>query len=161
MVRLKHKPTPPPQPPERGVKAATFRLLLDTAMDLIKVDGHVPSVAEVATRSKVSRATAYRYFPSRGALVTAVVDASLGPVRHHTWRPDTAIDERLLLLSPVAVSIATGSVITTAACSSPPPELDLARSRARDERQPDRTNSDTLLVNAGTPGIGFEIASIR
>jgi AcrR family transcriptional regulator len=81
MVRLKHKPTPPPQPPERGVKAATFRLLLDTAMDLIKVDGHVPSVAEVATRSKVSRATAYRYFPSRGALVTAVVDASLGPVR--------------------------------------------------------------------------------
>ena len=81
MVRLKHKPTPPPQPPERGVKAATFRLLLDTAMDLIKVDGHVPSVAEVASRSKVSRATAYRYFPSRGALVTAVVDASLGPVR--------------------------------------------------------------------------------
>ena len=81
MVRLKHKLTPPPQPPERGVKAATFRLLLDTAMDLIKVDGHVPSVAEVAARSKVSRATAYRYFPSRGALVTAVVDASLGPVR--------------------------------------------------------------------------------
>ena len=81
MVRLKHKLTPPPQPPERGVRAATFRLLLDTAMDLIKVDGHVPSVAEVAARSKVSRATAYRYFPSRGALVNAVVDSSLGPVR--------------------------------------------------------------------------------
>ena len=81
MVRLKHKLTPPPQPPARGVKAATFRLLLDTAMALIKVDGHVPSVAEVAARSKVSRATAYRYFPSRGALVTAVVDTSLGPVR--------------------------------------------------------------------------------
>jgi AcrR family transcriptional regulator len=81
MVRLKHKLTPPPQPPARGVKAATFHLLLDTAMALIKVDGHVPSVAEVAARSKVSRATAYRYFPSRGALVTAVVDTSLGPVR--------------------------------------------------------------------------------
>ena len=38
-------------------------------------------MAEVAARSKVSRATAYRYFPSRGALVTAVVDSSLGPVR--------------------------------------------------------------------------------
>ncbi|HZJ72321.1 MAG TPA: helix-turn-helix domain-containing protein [Planctomycetota bacterium] len=63
------------------MKAATFRLLLDTAMDLIKVDGHVPSVADVAARSKVSRATAYRYFPSRGALVNAVVDSSLGPVR--------------------------------------------------------------------------------
>ena len=33
MARLKHKLTEPPLPPERGVKAATFRLLLDTAMD--------------------------------------------------------------------------------------------------------------------------------
>ena len=81
MVRLKHPLTQPPQPPARGVRAATFRLLLDTAMALIKLDGHVPSVAEVAARSKVSRATAYRYFPSRSALVTAVVDSSLGPVR--------------------------------------------------------------------------------
>jgi AcrR family transcriptional regulator len=81
MVRLKHKLTEPPRPPERGVKAATFRLLLETAMTLIREDGHIPSLAEVAARAKVSRATTYRYFPSRGALVTAVVDASLGPVR--------------------------------------------------------------------------------
>jgi AcrR family transcriptional regulator len=81
MVRLKHKLTEAPRPPERGVKAATFRLLLDTAMALIRQDGHIPSLAEVATRSKVSRATTYRYFPSRSALVTAVVDSSLGPVR--------------------------------------------------------------------------------
>jgi AcrR family transcriptional regulator len=81
MVRLKHKLTEAPRPPERGVKAATFRLLLDTAMALIRQDGHIPSVAEVAARSKVSRATTYRYFPSRSALVTAVVDSSLGPVR--------------------------------------------------------------------------------
>ncbi len=81
MARLKHKPTRPPEPPERGVKAATFNALLDTAMDLIRQDGHIPSVAEVAVRSKVSRATAYRYFPSRSVLVTAVIDASLGPVR--------------------------------------------------------------------------------
>ncbi|HYP70617.1 MAG TPA: helix-turn-helix domain-containing protein, partial [Variovorax sp.] len=67
--------------PARGVKAATFRLLLDTAMDIIRQDGHIPSVAEVAVRSKVSRATAYRYFASRSALVTAVIDSSLGPVR--------------------------------------------------------------------------------
>ena len=80
-MRLKHKLSEPPLPPERGVKAATFRLLLDTAMALIRQDGHVPSVAEVAARSKVSRATTYRYFPSRSALVTAVVDSSLGPVR--------------------------------------------------------------------------------
>ncbi|MGZ5235169.1 MAG: TetR/AcrR family transcriptional regulator [Caldimonas sp.] len=80
-MRLKHKLTQPQAPPERGVKAATFRLLLDTAMALIKQEGRIPSLAEVATRSKVSRATTYRYFPSRSALVTAVVDSSLGPVR--------------------------------------------------------------------------------
>ena len=54
---------------------------LQTAMALIRQDGRIPSLAEVATRSKVSRATTYRYFPSRSALVTAVVDSSLGPVR--------------------------------------------------------------------------------
>jgi AcrR family transcriptional regulator len=74
------QPSVGPTPPERGVKAATFNLLLDTAIQIIR-DGHIPSVAEVAVRSNVSRATAYRYFPSRSALVTAVIDKSLGPVR--------------------------------------------------------------------------------
>ena len=81
MARLKHKLSEPPVPPERGVKAATFRLLLDTAMEIIREAGHIPSVAEVAVRSRVSRATAYRYFPSRSVLITAVIDRSLGPVR--------------------------------------------------------------------------------
>ena len=81
MARLKHKLSAPPAPPERGVKAATFGLLLQTAMDIIRQSGHSPSVAEVAVRSKVSRATAYRYFPSRSALIAAVIDSSLKPVR--------------------------------------------------------------------------------
>ena len=83
MARPKHQVTPPPCAPERGVKAATFRLLLETAMSIIQTDGHIPSVAETAVRPKVSRATAYRYFPSRSALITAVIDSSLGPVRTH------------------------------------------------------------------------------
>ena len=81
MARLPHQPTKPPPPPLRGVKASTFNLLLETAMAMIQHDGHIPSVAQVAVRSAVSRATAYRYFPSRSALITAVIDASLGPVR--------------------------------------------------------------------------------
>jgi AcrR family transcriptional regulator len=84
MTRLKHKLSEAPQPPARGVKAATFKLLLDTAMTLIQQDGRIPSVAEVAVRSNVSRATAYRYFASRSALITAVVGTSLGPVRAFT-----------------------------------------------------------------------------
>jgi AcrR family transcriptional regulator len=81
MARTPPRPSQAAPAPERGVKAATFCLLLDTAIELIQSDGHIPSVAVVAVRSKVSRATAYRYFPSRSALITAVIDASLGPVR--------------------------------------------------------------------------------
>jgi AcrR family transcriptional regulator len=56
-------------------------LLLERAMALIDSGGRVPSVSEVALAAGVSRATAYRYFPSRSKLIAAVVDASLGPVR--------------------------------------------------------------------------------
>jgi AcrR family transcriptional regulator len=52
-------------------------------MDIAR-SGHVPTVAEVAMRAEVSRATAYRYFPSRSKLVAAMVHHSLGPVRG--WR---------------------------------------------------------------------------
>jgi AcrR family transcriptional regulator len=83
MARPKFPHSPPPQPPERGVKAATFKLLLETAMAIIQDGGRIPSVAETAVRAKVSRATAYRYFKSRSALLTAVIEASLGPVRSH------------------------------------------------------------------------------
>jgi AcrR family transcriptional regulator len=81
MARVRTAPTTAPPAPQRGVKAATFRLLVTTAMALMRDAGHIPSIAEVAVRAHVSRATAYRYFPSRGALVTAVIDNSLGPVR--------------------------------------------------------------------------------
>ena len=59
-------------------------------MDIIREAGHIPSVAEVAARSRVSRATAYRYFPSRSVLITAVIDRSLGPVRSFKSKRPTA-----------------------------------------------------------------------
>ena len=77
------RPSYGPSAPARGVKAATFRLLLDTAIALIREGGHLPSMTEVAQRCGVSRATAYRYFPTRGALISAVMDASLGPLRNY------------------------------------------------------------------------------
>jgi AcrR family transcriptional regulator len=41
------------------------------------LEGKVPSVAEAAEAAGVSRATAYRYFPTQGALVREAVDAGL------------------------------------------------------------------------------------
>lgn len=77
-------------PDENGARCATRQLLLETAMALIQ-EGGVPTVAEVARRAKVSRATAYRYYPGSSALITAVIDASLGPVRSF---PSTEPDGR-------------------------------------------------------------------
>jgi AcrR family transcriptional regulator len=64
---------------ERGPKARTGRLMLETAIRLMQ-SGATPSVSEVAEAAGVSRATAYRYFPSQAALVGAVVDEGLGPI---------------------------------------------------------------------------------
>ena len=55
------------------------KTLLDAAQQLM-AQGITPSVAELAEHARVSRATAYRYFPSQSALIAAVVDESLGPI---------------------------------------------------------------------------------
>jgi AcrR family transcriptional regulator len=56
-----------------------MNLMLETACRLMQ-QGETPSVSEVAEAAGVSRATAYRYFPSQTALVQAVVDEALGPI---------------------------------------------------------------------------------
>ncbi|MBO6727236.1 MAG: TetR/AcrR family transcriptional regulator [Rhizobiaceae bacterium] len=68
---------------EKGPSARTRRLMLETATRLMQ-EGRTPSVSEVAEAAEVSRATAYRYFPSQAALVHAVVDEALGPILD--WR---------------------------------------------------------------------------
>ena len=55
-----------------GHRGRVFRRLLDEAVRLVR-RGRIPSVAEVAQSAGVSRATAYRYFPSRSKLVSAVI----------------------------------------------------------------------------------------
>ena len=71
---------PPPETGPTGPQARTYRLLLGHAMTLVR-RGRIPSVPELAVKARVSRATAYRYFPSRSKLVSAVVAESLAPVR--------------------------------------------------------------------------------
>lgn len=53
--------------------------MLKTAIDLMQ-RGETPSVSQAAEAAGVSRATAYRYFPSQVALIQAVVDEGLGPI---------------------------------------------------------------------------------
>jgi AcrR family transcriptional regulator len=63
----------------RGARARTRKLMLETAISLMQ-QGETPSVTAVAEAAEVSRATAYRYFPSQADLVHAVVDEALGPI---------------------------------------------------------------------------------
>src|ERR1700712_4294002 len=76
---------------ERGPRARTRRLMLETAIRLMQA-GATPSVSEVAEAAEVSRATAYRYFPSQAALVQAVVNEGLGPIL--TWQSYSPDAER-------------------------------------------------------------------
>lgn len=86
--------------PLTGPRARTGRLMLETAIRLMQA-GATPSVSEVAEAAGVSRATAYRYFPSQAALVGAVVDEALGPIL--TWSSESTDPARR-----VAELIATG-----------------------------------------------------
>jgi AcrR family transcriptional regulator len=43
------------------------------------LEGKMPTVPEAAQEAKVSRATAYRYFPTQGALIREAVDAVMTP----------------------------------------------------------------------------------
>ncbi|ADP17520.1 bacterial regulatory protein, TetR family protein 19 [Achromobacter xylosoxidans A8] len=88
--------------PPHGPRARMRKTLLDAAQRLM-AEGITPSVAELAEHAQVSRATAYRYFPSQSALIAAVVDESLGPIL--AWdsaAPDAAgrVDELLRFAYP-------------------------------------------------------------
>ena len=62
-----------------GHRGRQFTRLLNEAVNLV-ARGRIPSVAEVAQSAGVSRATAYRYFPSRSKLVSAVIAEALAQV---------------------------------------------------------------------------------
>ncbi|MBD1566176.1 TetR/AcrR family transcriptional regulator [Vibrio sp. S12_S33] len=77
--------------PLTGVKARTRQLLLSTALNMLE-EGWFPSITELANAAGVARATAYRYFPTQSALVSAVVDESLGPIL--SWQPKEKTAEK-------------------------------------------------------------------
>lgn len=73
--------------------------MLETASRLMQ-GGTIPSVTEVAEAAEVSRATAYRYFPTQAALVHAVVDEALGPIlKWHSASTDAEARTRDLFAS--------------------------------------------------------------
>lgn len=77
-------------------RARTQNKLIDTAMGMLE-QGWFPSITELATAAGVSRATAYRYFPTQSELVSSIVDESLGPIQRWSPKEDT-VGERISAL---------------------------------------------------------------
>jgi AcrR family transcriptional regulator len=67
------------EPQVRASRTRTRKALLDAAV-AIAARGIIPSVSAVAEAANVSRATAYRYFPSQSVLVQSMVTDALGPI---------------------------------------------------------------------------------
>lgn len=87
----RRKESEQPAPVAGGRRAHTQAALLAEAMNLAR-HGAVVTVAEVAAAAGVSRATAYRYYPSRARLIEAIVEESLGPVRRFESREQAGAD---------------------------------------------------------------------
>jgi AcrR family transcriptional regulator len=78
--------SPDRQDPRANQKARTRAAIVDAAQRLRDEAGETPTVAHAAEVAGVSRATAYRYFPSQEALEVEVADIN----------PDVATIEELL-----------------------------------------------------------------
>ena len=81
-----------------GASARTRELMVRTAVGLMQ-RGQSPSVSDAAEAAGVSRATAYRYFPTQSALVEAVVDHALGPILQWDSGSEDAVERVQDLLS--------------------------------------------------------------
>jgi AcrR family transcriptional regulator len=82
-----------PRASAAGPRARMKRVLLDTAMRLMQ-GGRIPSVSDVAEAATVSRATAYRYFPTQAAMIQEAVNEALGPILAWSSASDDA-EERV------------------------------------------------------------------
>lgn len=91
--RLAGKLASTPAGDVKGPRARMKKVLLAQAMELMQ-NGIIPSVSAVAEAAEVSRATAYRYFPSQAAMIQEAVVAGLGPILD--WSSDSHdADERV------------------------------------------------------------------
>jgi AcrR family transcriptional regulator len=91
-------------------KARTRGALVDAALELMRT-GTPPTVADAAERARVSRATAYRYFPTQDALLVEISDIgpSVEPVEEMLTGLSTddvgeRLERLLATLNPIALA---------------------------------------------------------
>ncbi len=136
-----------PRPGERANQRYRTRKDLIAAAEQLMKNGHKPSLEEVATAARVSRATAYRYFPNVEALLIEApldsaapdLDALFG--RDTSTDPEARIDKAEAAMHRMAFDNEMGIRLMLAAS--------LPRAAAsRDESVPLRQNRRGPLIDA-------------
>ena len=79
-----HAASSVPRDSRANQRERTRLAIMEGARKLLR-EGKIPSVADAAEAARVSRATAYRYFPTQSALIQEAVHTGLP----NTWEPDT------------------------------------------------------------------------
>lgn len=70
-------------------KQMTRRLLLDAGLELFKTKGYgATTIDDIATAAGTTRVTFYAYFPSRGALMKAIIDEPLNEALERVRSPE-------------------------------------------------------------------------
>ena len=90
-----------PRDPRANQRERTRLAIMDGARKLLR-EGKVPSVADAAEVARVSRATAYRYFPTQGALIQEAVRTDLP----QTWESDKRHAELVSFADRVECAVA-------------------------------------------------------
>jgi AcrR family transcriptional regulator len=72
------RPSSQQSDPRANQRERTRNAIMDAARKLL-LEGRVPSVPDAAHEARVSRATAYRYFPTQGALIREALNGVLDP----------------------------------------------------------------------------------
>jgi TetR/AcrR family transcriptional repressor of mexCD-oprJ operon len=89
---------PDPTPPRSALQERVSAAILEAAAEVLATDGEAASMNDVATAAGVGRATVYRYFPSREALLDRLADLALaraGDRLHAAGLPGVSVEEGL------------------------------------------------------------------
>jgi AcrR family transcriptional regulator len=121
----------------RADAARNSALVLEAAREVFAARGLSAGVDEVAARAGVGKATVYRCWPTKDALVAAVtgsrVEAFTQRVLEELTAPDATSAFEALMLSAAEASAANRLLPTGLTCETP--ELATARARCADAMQ--------------------------
>lgn len=98
--------------PLRSDAAARRDLILDAANDVFAEHGVNAPLELVVEKAGVGRATLYRNFPDRGALMMALLERSLGRIDAHARRMEECDDALFKLFGHVGAGIADGAPLS-------------------------------------------------